>query len=182
MADEQGLCGHQLAKEVKLFEKGESAVLRETIILATIAVVIALASAAGVRGQGLSQQGLNSLGTGIEGAPSTAAGALGGVLNGLGLGGSGAAPKGDSSDAAPGGAGSAATNDNGAQRPVTRTAAQGPCALLTADDVVSVLGESVTWSSAGAGGPDGSEHSIQPGFATDFRRWAGGGGGFYLDR
>jgi hypothetical protein len=36
---------------------------------------------------------------------------------------------------------------------VTKIAAQDPCALLTANDIATVLHDSVTWSSAGSGGP-----------------------------
>jgi hypothetical protein len=49
----------------------------------------------------------------------------------------------------------AATNDYGGEDRLTKAAAhQGACALLTAADIGAVLGKSVTWSSAGTGGPD----------------------------
>jgi hypothetical protein len=81
------------------------------------------------------------------------------MLNRFGLAGSGAAPQ-ENSDGtaqggvgggvAQGGVGGGATNDYGGQHPHGKIASQGPCALLTADDIAAVLGELVTWSSAGA--------------------------------
>jgi hypothetical protein len=49
----------------------------------------------------------------------------------------------------------AATNDYGGKDFITKVSArQSACALLTAADIAGVLGSSVTWSSAGTGGPD----------------------------
>jgi hypothetical protein len=57
--------------------------------------------------------------------------------------------------AAHGGVGVGATDDYDGRDPFIRIAAhKGACALLTAADVAAVLGQSVTWSSDGAGGPD----------------------------
>lgn len=132
----------------------------------------------GVAGQ--AQQLLNSFGAAVQGAQSNAAGALGPMLNSFGLGGSGAAPQGYNGSAAQGaapqgynggtaqgaapqgynggtaqgGVGGAATNDYGGQHPLSKISAHAPCALLTANDVATVLGDSVTWSSAGSGGPN----------------------------
>jgi len=54
-----------------------------------------------------------------------------------------------------GGGAVAETNGYGGQAPLTKVAAhQGACALLTGADIAGVLGKSVTWSSAGTGGPD----------------------------
>jgi len=112
---------------------------RGTLILTTIAVVIAVAIGAGARAQELScpsgyapdqnntscvpsqpsagaaqggvagqaQQLLKSFGAAVQGQanPSNPSGALGGMLNRLGLGGSGAAPKGDNGGTAQGGVG-----------------------------------------------------------------------------
>src|SRR5271156_6746994 len=61
------------------------------------------AAQGGVAGQ--AQQLLNRFGAAVQGAPSKAEGALGGVLNSFGLGGSGAAPKGDNGGTAQGGVG-----------------------------------------------------------------------------
>jgi hypothetical protein len=61
----------------------------------------------------------------------------------LGLGGSGAAPR-----IARGAVGGGATNgDYGGQRPLGKTAAQGACALLTAEDVAAVYGGPVKLTS-----------------------------------
>ena len=111
----------------------------------------------GGSGAGQAQQFLNSFG---QGAPSTAAGALGGVLNSFGLGGGGsgvapqgsAAPQGYNGGTAQNGVGGGSTNDYGGQR-VSKISAHDPCSLLTAGDISAVLGSPVTWSSAGAGGP-----------------------------
>jgi hypothetical protein len=73
----------------------------------------------------------------------------------LGLGGSGAAPR-----IARGGVVGGATNgDYGGQRPLGKTAAQGACALLTAKDIATILGDSVTWSSAAADTTDRCSYS-----------------------
>jgi len=107
------------------------------------------------------QQLLNSFGAAVQGVPSKAAGAFGGMMNSFGSGGSGAAPNQyNGGTAQPGvgigtaqaGTGAAAMNDDGGQHTSGKTAAHRACALLTADDVAAVLGESVTWSSAGSGG------------------------------
>jgi len=111
----------------------------------------------GVAGQ--AQQLLNSFGAAVQGAPSKAAGALGGVLNSFGLGGSSAAPKGDNGGTAQAGVGGGASNGYASEHPHNKTASQGPCALLTANDVATVLGDSVTWSSAGADTPDRCSYS-----------------------
>jgi len=157
-------------------------------MLATIAVIIAVAIGAGARAQELScplgyapnqnntscvpsqpsagpaqggvagqaQQLFNSFGAAVQGAPSKAAGALGGMLNSFGMGGSGAAPQGYNGGAAQGGVGGTATNDSGDLHPAGKIAAHGACALLTANDVAEVLGESVNWRN---GTPDACKYS-----------------------
>jgi len=118
----------------------------------------------GVAGQ--AQHLLDSFGAAVQGAPSKAAGALGGMLNSFGLGGSGATPKGDNGGTAQGGVGGGTAQAGvgggatyGGQHPPGKTAAHGACALLTANDVATVLGDSVTWSSAGADTPDRCSYS-----------------------
>jgi len=124
-------------------------------------------SAAPVQGgvAGQAQQILNSIGAAVQGAPSNATGALGGILNSFGLGGSDAAPTQPSGGAAPtqpsGGAeqaevGGTRTSDHGDRHSLTKTSGHGPCALLTANDIAAVLGESADWSSAGTPSPDSS--------------------------
>ena len=124
------------------------------------------AAQGGVAGQ--AQQLLNRFGAAVQGAPSKAEGALGGVLNSFGLGGSGAAPKGDNGGTAQAGVGGGTaqagvgggtTNGDAGQHPHYKTASHGPCALPSAKDVATILGDSVTWSSAGAGGPDRCSYS-----------------------
>jgi len=156
------------------------------------AVQGAPSKAAGALGGMLNSFGLGSSGAapqgdnggtaqGVQGAPSNPAGALGGTLNSFGLGGSGAAPQGDNSGTAQGGVGGGARNgDYGAQHPLSKTAAQGGCPLLTAHDVAAVLGESVNWSSAGAGTPDSCAYSTTKG--TDVRLSVNGGGRREFDR
>jgi hypothetical protein len=47
--------------------------------------------------------------------------------------------------------------------PAAAPAAVGPCALLTPDDIVAVLGQPVTWSSAGAATDTSCTYSTQAG-------------------
>jgi hypothetical protein len=116
---------------------------------------------------GQAQQLLNSFGAAVQGAPSKAAGALGGMLNSFGLQGSAAtpnevAPNADNGATAQGGSSNNFGNpangvepfvnnmgllkgSSGAPKVGNSGTARGggPCALLTADDVAAVLGEPV---------------------------------------
>jgi len=103
----------------------------------------------GVAGQ--DQQLLNSFGAAVQGAPSSAAGALGGTRYSFGLGGSRAAPNGDNFAVAQGGAGGSATNGpcGFAEYPPCKIPLGNACVLLTAGDVAAVSGES--WTQQGSG-------------------------------
>ncbi len=137
------------------------------------------AAQGGVAGQ--AQQFLNSLGAAVQGASSSPAGALSGVLKSFGMGASGAAPNQYNGGTAQAGTGAAAMNDYGGQHTSGKTAAHRACALLTADDVAAVLGESVTWSSAGSGGTNDAlacSYSTTNHSDVDLSL-AGGGGEFH---
>lgn len=117
---------------------------------------------------GQAQQLLNGLGEAVQGTTSKAAGGLGGMLNSLGLGGPGSAPtptaenRGTAPEevggaangpggVAPGGAGGDATNGPCGYygHPPCKIAGWNACALLTADDLAAVSGES--WTQQGSG-------------------------------
>lgn len=99
---------------------------------------------------GQAKQLLNSLGAAVQGAPSKAAGALGGVLNSFGLGGSDAAPKGDNGGTAQGEvSGGAASAPCGFGEYPPCKVAEDACALLAPDVVAAVLGGG--WTRKGSG-------------------------------